>query len=136
MNIQRPLAALVVPLLLAACDTRSPADPPRPQAATPSVDAGSPVARSTERLETGPKGEARALPPNPPSSAAPAPATSAVVPGTLRSRPESTSLGEEMALPGTGTTLDLTVSPSDKPFAPDAQSTAFSIPAGMVSAVF
>jgi hypothetical protein len=74
MNIQRPLAALVVPLLLAACDTRSPADPPRPQAATPSVDAGSSVARSTERLETGPKGEARALPPNPPSSAAPAPA--------------------------------------------------------------
>lgn len=66
-------------------------------------------------------------------SAAPAPATSAVVPGTLRSRPESTSLGEEMALPGTGTTLDLTVSPSDKPFAPDAQTTAFSIPAGMVS---
>jgi len=74
MNIQRTLVALAVPLMLAACDTRSPADPPRPQATTPSGDAGSPLARSTERLETGPKGDAQALPANPPSSAAPAPA--------------------------------------------------------------
>lgn len=74
MKFQRTLAALAVPLMLAACDAPSPAEPPRPQAATPSGDAGSPLARSTERLETGPKGDAQALPQDPPSSAAPAPA--------------------------------------------------------------
>ncbi len=74
MNFHRTLVVLAVPLVLAACDTRTPADPPRPQAATPSNDAGSPLARSPERLETGPKGEAQTLPPNPPAAAAPAPA--------------------------------------------------------------
>lgn len=61
------------------------------------------------------------------------PAPSAVVPGTLRSLPESNSLGEEMALPGTGNTPDLTTTASNEPFAPDPQSVAPSIPAAVVS---
>jgi hypothetical protein len=60
------------------------------------------------------------------------PAPSAVVPGTLRALPESKSLGEEMALPGTGNTLDLTASPSDEPFAPDPQPTVSPLPAAVV----
>jgi hypothetical protein len=61
------------------------------------------------------------------------PAATAVVPGTLRALPESKSLGEEMALPGTGNTLDLTAAPADKPFAPDPFAAAPAIPAGVVS---
>lgn len=74
MRLHRTLGALAVPLMMAACDTRSPADPPRPQATAPAGDAGSPLARSPERLETGPKGDAQALPSNPPASAEPTPA--------------------------------------------------------------
>ncbi|HLS55991.1 MAG TPA: hypothetical protein VK052_07930 [Zeimonas sp.] len=77
MKLHQTLAALAVPLMLAACDTRLPSDPPRPQATTPAGDAGSPLARSTERVETGPKGDAQSLPPNPSSSAAPTPADGA-----------------------------------------------------------
>jgi hypothetical protein len=68
--------------------------------------------------------------PKGPTSVEPAP--SAVVPGTLRSLPESDSLGEEMALPGTGSTLNLTTGPSNEPFAPDPQPTAPSIPSAVV----
>jgi hypothetical protein len=58
---------------------------------------------------------------------------SAVVPGTLRSLSESKSLGEEMALPGTGNTADLASAPSQKAFAPDPYPAAPPIPAAVVS---
>jgi len=71
--------------------------------------------------------------PMPQSPTAVEPAPSAVVPGTLRSLPESNSLGEEMALPGTGETLDLAAAPSSEPFAPDPLPVTPSIPAAVVS---
>lgn len=57
------------------------------------------------------------------------------LPGTLRGVPESNSAGEEMALPGTGTTLDLSSDPTDAPFVPDPQPSAPSIPTGVVPVV-
>jgi hypothetical protein len=42
-------------------------------------------------------------------------------PGTLRGGPESKSAGEEMALPGTGTTLDLASAPASAMLVPDPQ---------------
>jgi hypothetical protein len=66
-----------------------------------------------------------------PEKAAPgAGPSSAALPGTLRALPRSNSLGEEMALPGTGTTLDLASDTSSEQFAPDPQTDAPSIPAG------
>lgn len=57
------------------------------------------------------------------------------LPETLRGGPESNSAGEEMALPGTGTTLDLSSAPSDEPFVPDPQPSVPSIPTGVVPVV-
>jgi hypothetical protein len=54
------------------------------------------------------------------------------LPKSLRASPASTSVGVEMALPGTGTTVDLTTDPSDRPFVPDPQPDAPSIPAAVV----
>ena len=68
------------------------------------------------------------LPATAPGDAAPA----AAVPGTLRAAPESNSVGEEMALPATGTTLDLSSTPADETFAPDPQPSTSAIPAGFV----
>lgn len=50
------------------------------------------------------------------------------LPGTLRAGPESSSAGEEMALPGTGTTLDLSAQTSVQAFVPDPLSAAPTIP--------
>lgn len=57
------------------------------------------------------------------------------LPGMLRAVPESKSVGEEMALPGTGTTLDLSPGPSGEPFAPDPQPSVPSLPAAFVPVV-
>lgn len=54
-------------------------------------------------------------------------------PATLREGSESKSVGEEMALPGTGTTLDLSAAPSDEPFTPDPQPAAAALPAAAVA---
>lgn len=65
-------------------------------------------------------------PSRPPAAAGPA------LPGTLRAGSESRSAGAEMALPGTGTTLDLSSEPSDREFVPDPQPPAPSIPTAVV----
>lgn len=57
----------------------------------------------------------------------PSPASGAS--GGLRAVPESKSLGEEMALPGTGTTLDLSSAPADAPFVPDPRPEVPALPA-------
>jgi hypothetical protein len=70
----------------------------------------------------------RPITPTAPAGAAP-PAT---VPGTLRAAPESKSAGGELALPGTGTTVDLSAEPSKEPFVPDPQPSPPSLPAAVV----
>jgi hypothetical protein len=72
--------------------------------------------------------------PLPAKPSADAPSTGAL-PGSLRGTTESKSAGEEMALPGTGTTLDLSSDSSDESFAPDPQPGAPSIPAAFVPVV-
>lgn len=51
---------------------------------------------------------------------------------TLRGVPESNSAGEEMALPGAGTTVDPSAAPSSDPFVPDPQPSPPSVPAAVV----
>jgi hypothetical protein len=55
------------------------------------------------------------------------------IPGTLRSNPESRSAGDEMALPGTGTTIDLSMSGADEPFVPDPLANVPAVGAKVVS---
>ncbi|MCU0873252.1 MAG: SHD1 domain-containing protein [Pirellulaceae bacterium] len=65
-----------------------------------------------------------------PGAAAPA-ASSAALPGTLRAVAESPSAGEEMALPGTGNTLDPGAAPASAPFVPDPSPAAPRVAAGV-----
>lgn len=53
--------------------------------------------------------------------------------GTLRALPESASAGDEMALPGSGTTLDLASAPTDAPFVCDPLPAVSEIPQGLVA---
>ncbi|NUQ61660.1 MAG: hypothetical protein HUU20_04175 [Pirellulales bacterium] len=53
-------------------------------------------------------------------------------PRTLRDAAESKSVGDEMALPGTGATLDLSSDSPDGSFVPDPQTKAPLLPAGLV----
>ncbi len=70
--------------------------------------------------------------PMPAAAAAAAPAaSSAALPGTLRAAAESPSAGEEMALPGTGNTLDMGAAPASAPFVPDPQPAAPAVAAGV-----
>jgi hypothetical protein len=52
--------------------------------------------------------------------------------GGLRTAPESKSGGEEMALPGTGTTVDLSSSSASDPFVPDPRPDTPALPAAIV----
>lgn len=75
---------------------------------------------------------------NPFASPAPAsPATgslpaAAMLTGTLGAAVESKSVGEDMALPGTGTTLDLASNPPKQPIVPDAKREEPLFPAAVV----
>lgn len=74
MRIHHALAAATLPLLLAACDTQAPADPPRPQVTAPSSDPGTPpLASSSEKPVPGPTGDTYPVPPASAAGQAPAP---------------------------------------------------------------
>lgn len=60
-------------------------------------------------------------------------ATATGVRGTLRALPESKSAGDEMALPATGTQLDLSAEPAGPALSPDPQPEGAPIPAGTVT---
>jgi len=74
MKIHLALAAVTLPLMLAACDSQTPADPPRPQVTAPSNDAGSPpLSGSSEKPVPGPTGDVYPVPPTGAAGQAPAP---------------------------------------------------------------
>lgn len=54
-----------------------------------------------------------------PGAASAKPSSAGAASGGLRALPESKSVGAEMALPATGTTVDLASSPVERPFVPD-----------------
>lgn len=74
MKIQHTLAAVVLPLMLAACDSQAPADPPKPQVTAPPTDSGAPpLASSGEKPVPGPAGTVYPVPASSAAGQAPAP---------------------------------------------------------------
>lgn len=74
MNVRHALAALALPLALAACDSQSPEGPPTPQVTASSSDSGAaPIAKSGDKPVPGPTGTTYPVPPSSAAVQAPAP---------------------------------------------------------------
>lgn len=75
MRIRHTLAAMALPLALAACDRQPEATPPEPQGTASSNDSGAaPIAKSGDQPVPGPTGTAYPVPPASAAGQAPAPA--------------------------------------------------------------